>query len=263
MKSSRMFLGIFLATALLAGCGDGGDSPSTGDRCVVDADCDDGDFCSGIERCLSGVCFQIPRCDDGNACTTDVCVDTFTVQTCRNTCNASGPSDPCCGDASCAQDPACVGQTYAFQVTDLEQASPPCPFTGAQIDLILGLLATTQYNVKLPLPESAFTTVDILLPIPVIGGVTFTASRQGAELIFAPQTLEDIDLGSLGVPGFDCRVGGTATGSTTGFGNDNVQVTIFISAMSVTAGSGGCSLTEPGPACTLEVVSEGTIFPAP
>jgi hypothetical protein len=49
--------------------------PPPGDECTVDADCDDGLFCSGVERCLRGVCFADPRppCADDLPCTSNLC----------------------------------------------------------------------------------------------------------------------------------------------------------------------------------------------
>jgi len=51
--------------------GAGGAGPS----CEVDADCEDGVFCNGREQCVDGACQRDdpPRCDDGIACTVDVC----------------------------------------------------------------------------------------------------------------------------------------------------------------------------------------------
>ncbi|MCP4246072.1 MAG: right-handed parallel beta-helix repeat-containing protein, partial [bacterium] len=91
-------------------CGSGGD-PCPGLACVEtshsciectnDADCSDDLFCNGIERCLAGVCLDGDEpcsdyapfcnealnicgmcltpgdCDDGNPCSTDVCIDGF------------------------------------------------------------------------------------------------------------------------------------------------------------------------------------------
>ncbi len=39
------------------------------------ADCDNGQLCDGVERCIAGDCFMgDPHdCDDGNACTVDTC----------------------------------------------------------------------------------------------------------------------------------------------------------------------------------------------
>lgn len=43
--------------------------------CTEDADCDDGNFCNGTERCNARACITpLPEdCNDGNACTTDTC----------------------------------------------------------------------------------------------------------------------------------------------------------------------------------------------
>jgi len=143
----------------------------------------------------------------------------------------------------------------------VQSALPPtCPFTQVQLNIILDLLEITPYNVQMPLPESEFTTVEIVLPVPIIGPFTVIARRSGNELVFDPETIEDIDLSELGTLGFNCLVGGTASGSTSGFGNDSVQVTIEISDMSVTTGGGvgTCILTNPDPSCTLDVISVGT-----
>jgi hypothetical protein len=261
MKSKVLFLGSVLMIALLAGCGGSSDTQLPGESCLSNADCDDGDFCSGIEQCVQGTCYQTPRCDDGNPCTTDVCVE-VPVQTCKSSCAATGPSDSCCGNAACSDAPMCIGETYAFQVTELTQESPPCPFAPAVLDAILILLGETSYNVQLPPPDSVFTTVEIELPIPILGPLTVTATKVGGELVFAPVDISGIDLGlyDFPVPGLNCLVGGTASGSTEGFGQDSVQVTIQVTNMSVTEGSGEgtCSLTVPSPSCTLQAVSEGT-----
>ena len=54
-------------------------SVSTGcvpiDECTSDAECDDGFVCNGFERCAVDRCVPgaAPDCDDGTACTLDVC----------------------------------------------------------------------------------------------------------------------------------------------------------------------------------------------
>jgi len=45
-------------------------------------------------------------CTDGNDCTDDTCNEG--TDSCDNLCNATGPEDPCCGDAACQGDPICV-----------------------------------------------------------------------------------------------------------------------------------------------------------
>ncbi len=44
-------------------------------------------------------------CEDANDCTNDSC-DPVTEE-CIWSCNATGPQDPCCGDAACAGNPIC------------------------------------------------------------------------------------------------------------------------------------------------------------
>jgi hypothetical protein len=45
--------------------------------CQANAECDDGLFCNGPEQCVANTCAQgtPTACDDGIACTTDVCVE--------------------------------------------------------------------------------------------------------------------------------------------------------------------------------------------
>ncbi len=54
--------------------------------CTTNAECDDGNFCNGLERCNARVCLTpLPQtCDDGNACTVDRC-DTALDQCVRST----------------------------------------------------------------------------------------------------------------------------------------------------------------------------------
>lgn len=44
-------------------------------ECASNAECDDGFFCNGIERCDDGACVPgtLPDCDDGVSCTRDIC----------------------------------------------------------------------------------------------------------------------------------------------------------------------------------------------
>ncbi|HJQ84235.1 MAG TPA: hypothetical protein VKA21_09180 [Candidatus Binatia bacterium] len=50
--------------------------PTCTHSCLVDAACDDGNPCSGVETCLDGVCQTgtPPTCDDDDPCTDDACV---------------------------------------------------------------------------------------------------------------------------------------------------------------------------------------------
>jgi len=253
MTSRTTFLALGLCLGALSGCGSSDDSlvptgqcgtVQVGGLCTADADCAGCDAPCAPVSCVF-------RAGQGS--------------TCQPKCAAKGPADTCCSEPLCADKEICAGRPYSFTVTGLSQASPPCPFTDLQIAVILALFSETHYLVKLPLAEAEFTTVEIVLPIPIIGPLTVTARREGGELVFDPETLEDIDLGELGVQGFNCLVGGTADGRTEGFGNDSLQVIVRITGMSVSPGTGvgPCTLTEPGQDCVLQAVSDGTLLAAP
>ncbi len=65
--------------------------------------CEDGLFCDGAEVCRAGACAPgVPVvCDDGNACTTDVCDES------RRACTHTAVSGCCTADAQCAPSDAC------------------------------------------------------------------------------------------------------------------------------------------------------------
>ncbi|MFC1889300.1 putative metal-binding motif-containing protein [Thermodesulfobacteriota bacterium] len=69
---------------------------------------DDGLFCNGAESCDEGgdICLNGgDPCGDENECTDDVCYEE--TLDCENSCNASGPTDPCCADPACAGETIC------------------------------------------------------------------------------------------------------------------------------------------------------------
>ena len=81
-----MRAGALLAVCVASGCGaktgviddpfDGGPPPpDAGPECADDADCSDGVFCNGEERCIGGECIEgiRERCADGDVCTRDAC----------------------------------------------------------------------------------------------------------------------------------------------------------------------------------------------
>ncbi|MCA9714894.1 MAG: hypothetical protein H6713_09410 [Myxococcales bacterium] len=75
-----------------------------GTGCVSNADCDDGDPCTGVEQCEDGVCVspeQSLDCDDDNPCTDDVCEPGVG---CVNEAN----NNPCDDGDLCTQDDACA-----------------------------------------------------------------------------------------------------------------------------------------------------------
>ncbi|MGH2669983.1 MAG: hypothetical protein ACRDH5_12870, partial [bacterium] len=85
------------------------------------APCQDSLFCSGGDVCMGGVCVAgtLPVCDDGDACTRDVCDED--ADSCA-VVSAEGPA----GDATCADgmDNDCDGETDDL---DTDCAGPSCP----------------------------------------------------------------------------------------------------------------------------------------
>ncbi|MBN1772029.1 MAG: putative metal-binding motif-containing protein [Deltaproteobacteria bacterium] len=68
--------------------GDVGDTTDV--PCLVDEDCDDGLFCTGIERCVDGTCtFGADPCDDAIDCTVDSCDPDL------SRCNHVGDDEAC------------------------------------------------------------------------------------------------------------------------------------------------------------------------
>ena len=82
--------------------------PSVGiGGCEADEECDDGLWCNGTETCENNRCEQgVPvNCDDGSACTDDVCNEAF--ERCDHSCNAAGPDDLCCENSACEEEGMC------------------------------------------------------------------------------------------------------------------------------------------------------------
>lgn len=76
--------------------------------CRVNADCDDGLYCNGQEVCFRGVCAatSVPRCNDGNPCTDDICdpdLDACQSVPNNNTCDDGNPctTDGVCENGEC------------------------------------------------------------------------------------------------------------------------------------------------------------------
>jgi hypothetical protein len=81
------------------------------ERCTTDAECDDGDFCNGVERCGDGggcSAGPAPSCADDTPCTLDSCADGACVHLLRDddgdgfgassaTTSPSGPEIACAG----------------------------------------------------------------------------------------------------------------------------------------------------------------------
>jgi hypothetical protein len=78
--------------------------------CLSDADCDDGLYCNGSgEICDACACVggTGDPCDTGNVCTTAACDEDNDVCLDATCITLSGPTDPCCADEICAEDPIC------------------------------------------------------------------------------------------------------------------------------------------------------------
>lgn len=74
--------------------------------CAVDADCDDGDLCTGIEMCRDHVCVKgpPPTCEDGNPCTDNRCDPASGCSVVLNTA-------PCDDRNACTTADRCQGGT--------------------------------------------------------------------------------------------------------------------------------------------------------
>ena len=259
MKSAMSALRIAISICLLIGCGGGGGDGN--DSCTAGEACDDGKFCNGLETCDNGTCRSgTPPCDDDNACTDDICAEAS--DHCRSECNAAGPEDQCCDNPQCAEAYTCVGITYLMRVTGLSQDPPSCVIPQELLDLILPIITTTAYPVLFP-PEAAYPT-DIELNLGFLGPVSIPARLVDHEAVFDPYLIPGVDLGRFLLPGLNCLVGGTASGGTNGLGNNTMEMTINVWAMSATTGSGSgvCLLPDPDPACTLQVDVEGVVPPS-
>ncbi len=82
------------------------------DECSSQADCDDGLFCNGFERCVNGSCVggQIPGCDDGIDSTVDGCDEEADacVHTCVDMDGDGHLSSDCAGGDDCDDEDAGV-----------------------------------------------------------------------------------------------------------------------------------------------------------
>ena len=101
------------ADRCLAGVCVGGPPPPA---CRLDADCVDADLCDGDERCVDGACVAgtAPTCDDGDACTSDVCAP---ATGCTTTTVVDGTScsdgDRCNGVETCQGGTCRAGNTLS------------------------------------------------------------------------------------------------------------------------------------------------------
>jgi len=248
-------------------------------KCGTDADCDDGTWCNGQERCDAVNGCQAgtpPDCSDGVACTVDSCSEAS--DSCEYLCAAAGFGDLCCDDLACAYDPICEfpGNNYMVRVTDLSEQPGTCLFGGLSwlLPTIGDLLAGIVIPVSLP-PESEYPTL-LVLPVPILGELEVTARFINDEIVFDPVHLAPIDLAQSVSPYLppdlmpivnailDCLVETTADGWTDGLTPDQFGMTIrgYDLTVSDGSGTGECSLNRPAPGsdCTLIVTLEGSIL---
>ena len=120
MHRVRFLLPLLLA-ALACGDDDAGGVDAAMDaavdappECTLDEDCDDGLFCNGVEGCIEGRCVfeDPPNCDDGVACTTDLCDEEL------DACVALAPD----ADGDGARDARCLDAEGASLGTDCDDA---------------------------------------------------------------------------------------------------------------------------------------------
>ena len=103
-------------------------------ECSVDADCSDGDFCNGIETCVTGACQPgtTPCPDDGLFCTgvegCDEIADSCTQggNPCRISCDETNNVCLCSADGDCDDGLFCNG-TESCNGTFCLPGTNPCP----------------------------------------------------------------------------------------------------------------------------------------
>ncbi len=109
-------------------------------RELVDAVCDDGIFCNGVERCdVAAACVPRPQaCDDGIACSLDACDEA--TRACRH-----DPDDTLCPPSHvCDLALACQARVLAHDTENLYDVRVPSGVTS-----LVGRLGTTLTDVAL------------------------------------------------------------------------------------------------------------------
>jgi hypothetical protein len=103
--------------------------------CHIDADCDDGRFCNGAEKCQQNACQAgaPPACDDNIGCTDDTCH--AESDECRHTPNDAACSAPqvCHPEQGCVDPPQCADDEFeendaSRTATPIEHPSPDAPY---------------------------------------------------------------------------------------------------------------------------------------
>jgi hypothetical protein len=237
MKPTTIFLALLLALGLLIGCGGNGDNggingngngKQLGEACTADEECAGHD-----DPCEPLACLGPPM-----------------DKHCLQDCLAQGPDDPCCSEPFCNTRDICIDtMTYEVSITEVSQQPEEC---FVDQDILNALLLLPPYPITLPI-ASAYPT-DIKLPVSSPGLSTAPAELVNGELVIGPVTADFIQ---LTVP--NCTIGGTASGSTSGFDTDSIQITIEVTEIEVSEGTGqgSCTLETPEDPCTIRLVSEG------
>ena len=114
-------------------CNDG--NPCTTDACITEVgctyviddanQCSDGDFCNGEEVCLGGSCLETiaPNCDDGNPCTSDLCVS-------PSGCTYQPTAGQCSDEWACTEDSCDAGECKSKIASDYCIVADACVLAG-------------------------------------------------------------------------------------------------------------------------------------
>jgi len=132
--------------------------------CTIDAECADGDFCNGIERCVGGACVAsdpIP-CDDGDPCTRDACLPSAGCshfdELCPTDCSGLPDGARCSDGTVCTVGDSCNGGVC------VPGPAPACPdadeCTSAACDPTLGCVYTEEVVSPPCVPNCSGTVAD-------------------------------------------------------------------------------------------------------
>lgn len=122
-----------------------------GSTCSINAECDDGLFCNGVEQCVGGTCLAgtAPSCDDGIACTADSCNET--TKSCEHVASNSACDDGswCNGAETCNATVGCQAGTPPLTCTSpatCDEATHQCVIPPACIPSGQGKPCTATTN---------------------------------------------------------------------------------------------------------------------
>lgn len=161
-----------------------------GTPCILDADCSDGNFCNGVERCVGGMCQAAAalQCDDADPCTRDFCDPAAGCAHAEDQCPAS-----CAGladGASCADGTVCTRGDTCVSAACVAGAVASCddgdPCTRDGCDPVLGCVYSEE-AVAFPCVPDCNGGVADYTPCPGDGNVcTLDACLPSVDLIGDP-----------------------------------------------------------------------------